>query len=56
MIVLLEVFADNYLMFYYITAIFSMFALILLNWKFREEPIVQDQKKLVEELRQKFTT
>ena len=54
MIALLEAFADNYLLFYYITALFSMTALILLHWKFREEPIVQDQKQLVAELRQKF--
>ena len=54
MIGLLEAFAENYLLFYAITALSSLSALILLHWKFREVPVAPDQKQLVAALKCEF--
>ena len=54
MIGLLEAFAENYLLFYFLTALFSTLALVLLHRNFSEVPFTPDQKQLVAELRQKF--
>ena len=42
MIGLLQAFAANYLLFYWVTALFSTLALVILHWKFSEVPFVQD--------------
>ena len=52
MIGLLEAFAESYLLFYALTAVFSLLSLLLLHRSFSEVPFTPDQKQLVAELRQ----
>ena len=54
MIGLLQTFAENYLLFYYISAVFSMTALILLYLKFDEAPFILNQKQLIADLKVEF--